>query len=236
MQKYSYSTILKKEQFDERGNLLPSIILDLFQKGAGAHADHLGVGYHTLAEKGLLWVVTQIRFEVLQAPTAGQTVCITTWPLPANRLGFERNYSICNEKGEQLIKGSSNWMIIDAKERNLAMVGTLYPEMDYCMEKPFPERARRLRDFEVTEPCSVVFPDESTIDENNHVNNTFYAAFATKALGGLKAPLKGFQIDYLREVLCGEELRLFALKEENAAFVKGENVEGTRMFACSFTY
>ena len=234
MQKYSYTEILNKEQFDECGNLLPAVILQLFQKAAGDHAKLLGVGYDTLSKKGLLWVVTRIRYEVIKAPAADQNVIVETWPLPANRLGFERNYLIYDEKGETIIKGSSNWVIMDAKERKLAMVGTLYPEMDFCLDKPFPDRARRLRDFEAENPACVITPDERTIDKNHHVNNTFYAAFALDAIGGLKAPLKSFQIDYLHEVLCGEKLKLYCTEKENTAYVKGENNESTRMFACSF--
>lgn len=236
MQKYSYTKILNKDQFDGCGNLLPAIVLDLFQKAAGKHADLLGVGFDALYEKGLLWVVTQIRYEVVKVPAIDQKIIVKTWPLPATRLGFERNYCICNEEGEILIKGSSNWVVMDAKERKLAMVGALYPEMDFCIDKTFPDRARRLKDFEAVAPISVIIPDESTIDENNHVNNTYYAAFATDALGGLKAPLKNFQIDYLHEVLCGEELKIFEITEENTTYVKGENNEGARMFACSFAY
>lgn len=236
MQKYSYETILNKDQLDENGNLLPTVALRLFQKAAGDHAKLLGVGYDALSEKGLLWVVTQIRYEAVKAPAADQKITVETWPLPANRLGFERNYLIYDEKGEILIKGSSNWVIMDAKERKMALVGGLYPEMDFCLDKPFPDRARRLRDFEAESPACTIIPDESTIDENRHVNNTFYAAFAIEALGGLQGPLKHFQIDYLHEVLCGEALKLYCTEEENTAFVKGENEEGTRMYACSITY
>jgi len=236
MNRYFYDISFAPEQFDSFGNLLPSSVLEAFQKVAGDHANLLGVGYDDLAKRGLLWIILQTRYEILRTPKPQEIITIHTWPLPATRLGFERNYLICDKKGEVLIKGNSLWSIMDASTRKLAQVGNLYPEMEYCLEKTFEERARRLRDFEKATLASTVTPHESYIDRNNHVNNTYYPIMALSAIGGLQGVLKGFQIDYLHEVLCGQPLKIFADQEGNVLLAKGESEEGARMFACSFIY
>ena len=65
------------------------------------------------------------------------------------------------------------------------------------------------------------------IDSNNHVNNTFYAKFATDAIGDIGGEIKTFQIDYHREVLCDEKVLMsVAASEDRVKLAKGEDEEG----------
>lgn len=231
--KHIISTVLPAEKFDKFGNLRPDAMLRIFQDAADAHGQEMGVGFEAMLARHLLWVVTQIRYQVVAKLTPGQAVTVTTWPLPATRVGFERNYLIQNEAGETLVKGSSMWTVINTETRRMAIGADLYPDAEYCLDKTFPERARRLRDFEAPTACTVT-PGEEYIDQNGHVNNTYYAAFAETALGGLPGKVTAFQIDYLHEVLSGQPLTLAALTEGTTAQVKGTSADGTRMFTCSF--
>ena len=230
---YFYSTTIGNLT---EGNMLPSTILQLFQRAAGEHATTLGCGRRALEEKGLLWVVLQTRHEICKMPKEGQQVRVYTWPLPATRLGYERNYLISDMENQVLIKGSSLWGIIDAKERKLAQVGEVYPEMDFFLEKTFPDRARRLKDFETEAPLSTIEPNILDIDENDHVNNTVYPSYPLVATNGFEGQLQSLQIDYFHEVLYGEPLDIYRCREGNTSYFKGENKEGQRMFACAFTY
>lgn len=232
--KHTINAVLAAEQFDEKGNLRPAAMLRLFQDAADAHGHLMGVGFEAMLERKLLWVVTQIRFQVTAELRPGQAVSITTWPLPATRLGFERNYLIQDENGQTLVKGTSLWTVIDTETRRMAIGADLYPDGEFCLDKTFPERARRLRDFEAPAACTVI-PGEEYIDCNGHVNNTYYAAFAETALGGLPGKVTDFQIDYLHEVLSGQPLTLSTCIEGATAQVKGTSSDGTRMFACAFT-
>ena len=234
--KYTMSTTLPQEAFDKKGNLLPHRVLDCFQQLATTHAEALGLGFEAMLQKNLLWVVTQIRYRVCAPIAPEQPLILETWPLPPNRLGFERCYRICDEKGRALIEGNSNWVVIDTATRRLALTDTIYPSEDFCLEKPFADRARRLKDFEATDAAHTVTPGKQYIDHNGHVNNTFYAAFAEEALGQFPAAIGQFQIDYLHEVLQGQPLTLYTAKEEDADLVKGVSGEGERMFACKIEY
>lgn len=236
MNRYSSPITFLSDQFDALGNLLPHAILHSFQEAAGEHATLLGVGYDALAKRGLLWIILQTRYEILRMPQAHEPLTIHTWPLPATRLGYERNYLICDSKGEPLVKGHSLWGMMDAEARKLAAAGEIYPEMEFCMEKTFEERARRIRDFETDAPAAAITPKDSYIDKNGHVNNTYYPVMALEAMNGLQGILSTFQIDYLHEVLPRQTLKISFAQEENSVVAKGEDGDGQRMFACSFLY
>ncbi len=236
MMKYQNTFIISEKDLSLTGDLLPSAILTYFQSVATAHAEELGVGYQVMVDRNLFWVVTQIRYQVLKVPSVGQRILVETWPLAPNRLCFERDYRIFDEQGELLIKGASNWVVIDCVERKLASAGNLYPGEDYYPEKAFEDRMRRLRDFDAEGESIEIIPDESMIDGNGHVNNTFYPAFAVAALKELPAPIREFQIDYLHEVLCGQPLKIEAFRQPDQDLVKGLSAVGTRMFTCSITY
>lgn len=204
----------------------PAAVLSLFQQAADAHARSMGVGFEALLKRGLLWVVTRIRYRILKMPAPNQAVEITTWPLPPSRLGFERNYTVTDPEGNLLIQGESLWVVIDTATRKLAAGGALYPQGDYRTDRPFAERARRLRDFEGT-PAGCIVPTQEHIDRNGHVNNTHYAAFAWDAAG--KPAVHAFQIDYIHEVLVGQPLQLYTA---DGGLVKGTDENGTVMFNC----
>lgn len=232
MKQYSESAVLTADQFDHHGNVLPNVVLDLFQKAAGNHAERLGVGFEAMLAKNLLWVVTQIKYQVLSAPKPAQALTVTTWPLPPTRLGFDREYLICDEAGEVLIKGTSKWMQIDAAERKLVPGSNVYPLTEYCTNKNFEEKIRRIRDFEASSAVCRIIPDESTIDVNDHVNNAEYADFAYTALKDFGGVIGSFQIDFLHEVMLGQPLDVGYAASEKSILVKGTGEDGERKFTC----
>lgn len=233
--KHTVTFTLSSEDFDAQGNVIPRQLLNLFQKAADSHALLLGVDHDAVVKQRLLWVVTQTRYQVLLKPKPDESISITTWPTPPNRLGSKREYLMQNENNEILIKGSSNWVLMDIESRHLATFADIFPENSFVDESVFTEKSRRLRDFETDSKPYTVCPDDTTIDVNGHVNNTFYADFALAALGDFKGNIHTFQIDYLHEVLCHEPLTLYHKISENTALVKGLSQDGTRMFTCSIT-
>lgn len=232
MKQHIENTVLTAEMFDHRGNLLPAVTLDLFQTMANHHAERLNIGFETMLAKNLLWVVTQVYYQVEKVPQPGQTVTLTTWPLPPTRLGFDREYLICDEAGEVLIRGTSKWMLIDAVKRKPVIDVSVYPLSEYCTTKNFEGRIRRIRDFETTSRIVRLCPNESTIDKNHHVNNAEYAGFVYRAMQDFGGSIRTFQIDFLHEVLCGEPLDVSYTASGNTTLIKGVGEDGTRKFAC----
>ncbi len=233
--KHTVTFTLLPEDFDAQGNMIPRRVLNLFQNAADSHAVLLGVDHEAAVAHHLLWVVTQTRYQVEALPSPGETVAITTWPTPPNRLGSKREYLMQNEKNENLIKGSSNWVLMDVETRHLASFTDIFPENSFVNESVFAEKSPRLRDFETDSEPYTICPDASTIDVNGHVNNTYYADFVLSGLKGFNGIIQTFQIDYLHEVLCHEPLTLYQKTENKTAFVKGLSNDGGCKFTCSIT-
>lgn len=234
--KHTLELKLPENSIDDKGNILPDVVLNIFQEAANVHGRMLGVSFEEMLKKNLLWVITRIKYEVLADINSGQEIMVTTWPLKPSRIGYERDYIISDKSGKVIIKGTSNWALIDANTRRLSFADNLYNCSDYCEERAFENKSKRIRNFDSENKTGDIIPDESMIDLNNHVNNTYYASFARKALGGFSGKINAFQIDYHREVLCGQQISMFVYESENVTLVKGEDTEKALMFCCSVEY
>lgn len=228
---------LRASDFDKFNHIKPSAVLDLFQDAAGQHAEEIGVGFGDMIKRSYLWALTRIKFEVLSQPKSYGKVIVKTWPLKPNRLTYRREYAIEDENGERLIVGSSEWVVIHSEKRRFVSVPDLYPFADgFHTEIMCEEKLGKVEDFEISSPY-IVKAGFSDLDVNNHVNNTKYANYVLDAINPQKPnELKGFQIDYRKEVLCGTELTIYHTKQNGSVLAKGQNSNGDIMFACKLYY
>ena len=61
------------------------------------------------------------NYEVVsRLPKLGEEVIIRTWPKPRNRLEFEREYEMLDVDNNLLVKGISNWCLIDINKRMIS--------------------------------------------------------------------------------------------------------------------
>lgn len=223
---------LGNECFDGSGNILPSAVLECFENAAGAHAEILGCGFEDMNSKGLLWVIARTRYEVQKSPLPCSTVRVCTWPL-APYITYRREYLIADQNGEILIRGSSDWLVINKQERNIVKAAGVYPEGEEPSEALAIEgRSKRLRPYKGETVSHKVTPEVSDIDANGHVNNTKYADYVLNIvnLGGRR--IKYFQIDYHKEVLINDLLTIKTAIEDTTAYAVGSNDSEETMFLC----
>ena len=120
--------IMKKEMeffiqtsaVDISDNIKPASVFDYFQDIAGLHAKELGVSYETIKKENLAWVILYETYEIINMPPYLENVVVKTWPKPKGRLEFEREYFMESIDGKTLIKGISNWVLIDLDTRMIA--------------------------------------------------------------------------------------------------------------------
>ncbi len=232
---YELEYTLEKDCIDSFGNIYPDEVLKMFQIAASEHADRLAAGFDAMAKRNLLWVVTQVHYEVFTAAAPGKVV-LRTWPAKPTRLGLERDYTVLASDGSELIKGSSVWFLIDADTRKMSVVDDIYPGDEYYPYRNFEKRVRRLRERDGDKEVFTVIPDDSYIDGNSHVNNTKYAKLARIASGEYGSLVKSYQIDFLHEVIKGERIDIFVSNEEDAVLVHGECKEKGRAFICKASF
>ena len=145
---FSEKHLLKASDFDCFGNLAPRVILELFASAAQNHAEKLGIGFEEMLAKELLWVILKTKFDIIKNPSPDQIVTVKTWPKKPRRLDFEREYLILSESGEVLIKGSSQWAVIDSNTRRLAKADNVYYKInEFYSKQNYEEKLLRVEDF-----------------------------------------------------------------------------------------
>ncbi len=218
--------------FDCHKNLQPASVLDLFQDVAGRHSVDMGIGINRLFTENKLWIVSSIYYEVVKPPEMYQQVHLRTWPLAPSMVVFPREYVMEDEAGNVLVKGTSQWAVIDKEQRKILPARGIYPEELTCLdERAFPGKLPRLREFEPVGEGITIVPTFSQLDCNGHVNNTKYANFVLDALNlPEETPIRTFHIHYRKELLLGLPVTLYTRFEDRVYDVMGKNEEGDCMF------
>ena len=223
---------LRAADFDRYDRIHPSSVLSLFQDVAGIHANALGIGYNALMAQKTIWVLTKVRYRMVGTPRRYETVRVRTWPLPPARVNFRREYVMETPEGEVLIQGTSEWVVVHSEKRRVLPATDLYPGDDYCTDTYFEGRLAKVPLFEAEGEGREVVPGFTQLDINGHINNTCYADFVMDALSpAADTAVTGLQIDYHRELLSGQEVRLHLQRQGGTVLCRGICGEEC-MFSC----
>lgn len=211
---------LRVSDFDKDQSILPSAVLDIFQDVAGVHAKMLKISNPELLERGLCWMLTRVRYEIVKRPELYQTAVVKTWPIESRRIELDRDFEIYNKSGELMIRGSSQWVVMDITDRSSPkLVPARNFELgldEYVPERAFDRAFGRAvyNNVECDSPyvCRARYTD---LDMNGHVNNIKYADLT---MGAIKDALNGgeivdFRIDYVREILEGDDVKIHTATE-----------------------
>ena len=226
---------LRWMDFDRYGRMQPTAILDLFQDVATIQADGMGIGRDDMMAKGVFWAVIRSKFEIVRNPLPCTSVKVRTWPHTPTRFSFLRDFSMRDEAGELLVKGTSEWVLMDAQTRKFASVKDYYSGSEEFDEaRMFDAKPRKLADFgEGNLSVCTMQPNYTDIDVNGHVNNARYADFVVNALNpGDSGAIRTFQMDYRHEVMPHVPLHVHTLVEDGRIMSKGANEQGDIAFAC----
>ena len=230
---------LRTSDFDMRSRIFPSSVLDLFQDAAGEHATTLGIGYTDFAPKNLCWMLSRVAYRIIKQPRIFSDVVVKTWPIESKRIEFDRDYAVYDDKGELLIVGSSQWVILDITERESPKIVpargfSMYIDeyiTERSMEKPFPRIAPA---FETEGEDYITKSSYTDIDTNGHVNNIRYSTFVLNALDlPPEKEITSFRIDFIKEIVDGASIKITNKTEDGVILCRGES-ERDGEFTTSF--
>ncbi len=226
------AVMFKQEKFnihtsfvDFIDQLRPSAALDFFQDLAATHAKEIGVGFDDVYALGYIWVVMYEQLEVVKRlPKVGEEILVKTWPKSRGKLEFEREYEICDLEDQTLIKGISNWVLLEkerhtlVKANNVNYIGENYPKTNY-----FEKQKRRLNLNDSIYPF--VFSHKVTLsdlDHNMHMNNAKYLDIIHNMQNFDKYKTwKKFEIAFLHEAKLNEEIKVKHFQENGLDCYKG---------------
>ncbi len=223
---------LNSSMFDLNDKIKPSAILEIFQDVAGFHVEKLGVGFKDLLEKGLLWVVTRIKFDVIKSPVPYQEVVAETWPHQSGKIDFDRDFLIKSNDGKVLIKGTSKWCVISLKTRKFALPTCIeYPEGSMFYDKVnYDERFVKTASIErkrIADFSHVVEFHE--IDHNKHLNNAFYATYVFDTMKSDE--FSHMQINFISECKLDDKIEVFKEKQEDGSVLLSGYSNGVLKFS-----
>lgn len=170
--------------FDRGGKLDYETILRILENTASRHSDNSGDDVIESSRRGITWVLTDWRVQIVHRPDSKAPLRVTTWvrdSVPTGRIF--RDYTLADEHGTELVRAESRLVLFDLRTQKIIRIDqprfrSYQPEARGVFASAAP-RLRAPADFdgEKTLPLR-----RSDMDFNGHVHNTKYLDFALEAL------------------------------------------------------
>ena len=208
--------------------LTPTAVLNLAQDAALRHSKELHVGFDDLFSNGYLWVLVRLKYEVVTENISNlNEVKVISWPITPRGMELSRDFKILSSTGEDLIIGTSLWVIIDINSKTIQRSTVIeYNISEFINKRSFLQTLKKLPINErVVKNASVPYVvTYNEIDPNRHMNNTKYASAITNLLTlDQDENIKSFEINYLKELKYKETLELSEEREDNVIEITGRN-------------
>ena len=152
------------------------------QDAAGLQAAEMGCGIDELRERGLTWVLSRQRIEVCRLGRLGDALKVETWPSGVERVFALREFRVTRGDGTLIARASTHWAVMALeKRRPVRPDRVLAPEFHPAAERELPpaEDLPPLGQADEERRFRIRYSD---IDQNLHVNNTSYLAWALEAV------------------------------------------------------
>mgnify|MGYP000232783106 CR=1 FL=1 len=193
------------------GQIKPNALMQYLQEGAARHAEELGFGFADLNAQDCFWVLANLRLDVTRLPRWNECFTLRTWPSGHTRVVASREFVGTDERGEELFRAGSEWMVLDRRKsrpRNLTRLKLALPADG---PRALATELRRLQPTGDYTRCHRLRVPLSALDFNRHVNNTEYLRWAFDAIsfGYPRAgSVRSLEVTYLAEVFEGDEIEI----------------------------
>lgn len=205
---YSFDSRVRYSETDEKGKLSVTGIINYLQDCSTLQSEDLGLGIEYLKQNHRAWWLSSWQIVINRRPGLGEEIVISTWPYDFKGMYGYRNFTICDKRGNYLVKANSIWFFFDTKagrpvkvqEHDIRGYGTGEEkklEMDYA-----PRRIVVPKEYETMEPIIV---GKHHIDTNHHVNNAQYVEIAREVLPD-DFKVCELRVEYKKAAVLGESM------------------------------
>ncbi len=214
--KFSITLPLRMQDTDRSLHANPVSLLGIMQEAAILHSETVGRGLAWLTQRGLGWIVAQIRSVVFQIPVWRQEIRAATWFSDISSVLCRREFLLTDKHDQPLLAASSLWSCIRASTRKavrpppeLVSAHPVYPYR--TLNVPF---RRPIRLHENHETWKSLFSARHRhIDFNGHVNNLTYLEWIMESLPDTfvaSHSLREINIRFHREINPGDQIEACA--------------------------
>lgn len=233
MIKYTEKHTIPCYDTDAAWRLKPSSFMNLAQEAAGRHAVYLGFGYDDLIASGTAWILSRVHVEFTDTPKWREDILLTTWHKGLNRLFFLRDFILTDNAGNEKVKATTSWLVLNLNTRRLVRDPKLMEDGTVCSENVIEIPADKVQmpkdvEAEFVMKHLVAYSD---IDTNGHTNNAMYMQWAMDTVEYETAsvrPVKEFTINFNHETKAGDIVELYraSLEDEKGLHVYVEGRVG----------
>ncbi|MDR1757117.1 MAG: acyl-ACP thioesterase [Culturomica sp.] len=186
MEKYTKQVRIHNHYTDFRGSLFVKILCDLLNDTAEEQTELLGIDVGTLNREGQTWMLHRLHLILHRLPGKEEEVIVETWLSGIDRLFALRDYRMLRTDGEELVRGTSEWMLIDLHRRRPVRPSGKLMELNTRnaiekMEIPYRLNEKKVREMEMSH-CRPFVATFDNIDFNGHVTQASYMRWLTNAL------------------------------------------------------
>lgn len=217
--RYSFQIQPKDVDFQYRVTL--ASLTNILLTTAGQNADTNGFGLRDLNNMDSSWVLLSLAVEMSSFPLQYETIHVETWVEEVRRASTIRNFKIYNDKNEFIGQACSIWAMIDLKTRRAKDLLSLTGIHEHATgEKLQMEKPIRIPDIE-GKAFDCFRTKYSHIDINNHVSTIHYVAWLSDYFDLEQYKQKNiarFEINFINEIIFGDEVCIFALETEKDDF------------------
>ena len=206
---------------------------------AGYDYDARGLTYEKLYAMREVFLLSRMALRIHDCPRYREVMDITTWENGAKGAHMQRVYEMRDQAGRLRVSIKSDWILVDPETRKI-----LRP--DAFTAKPLTTCGREI---DCPEPKKIVLPHEgledlgvrrvvwSDLDGNGHLYSGNYGDIVWDYLPPdlRERTPRDFFIDYSKEAILDQELRLLGFREGDTYRMEGLGPDGVCFTAmCQF--
>jgi medium-chain acyl-[acyl-carrier-protein] hydrolase len=226
---------------DHTRKLKVSALVNMFIQIAWHHAEKLGFGTDFLHERGMVWVLSRLQLKLGWQSSWNEIIHASTWPKGIRRLFYLRDLLFTNQNGEEIVRGTSEWLMIDINARRPKLYQPENNVFKQNLDKHALAGEVEALEMPVSEPeifeRRVLYSD---IDLNHHLTTVRYIDFMMDTFTPdflASQPLKEIVLNFLHEIPYGTTFRIrryndkkgcnffeFVAPSDNIVYFKGKLV------------
>lgn len=226
---YTFGSRVRYSETDEYGKLTLTGIMNYLQDCSTFQSEDNGMGISYLTGRKKAWWLSSWQIVADRYPVLGEKIVISTWPYDFKGFYGYRNFTICDEAGEYLVRANSVWFLFDTEKGRPVKIepddirgyGTGWEEklsMDYA-----PRKISVPEEFRLAEPVTI---GKHHIDTNHHVNNAKYVEIAREVIPDVEKVTE-LRAEYKKAAVFGDAVYPHVSRSEEGYTVSLCDERGT---------
>lgn len=216
-----YNFYVKSTDTGPDDRITPHALTACIQEAASLDALSLGFGADDLDKNDIVWILIRNSVRLFHKAGWRDEIVVDTWTNGVSGVFALRDFAVTTSAGVPVAKATTSWILADRTTKRPLRTDVLESErmktIQYsCLGFEAP-RIKLLPRTLQDEPVLSLRVGASDIDRNDHVNNTRYIAWCQDVidvLGKDPSEIRGFDINYISEVIKGEEVILYGVKAD----------------------